>query len=84
MKSAEKDLRDLRYDDAARKHKSALTSLHGIPGEIDQATAASLSRARDLPPQLRNELLQSADEGYPPGYEALLRNYYKKLSQAEK
>ena len=84
MKSAENDLRDLRYDDAARKRKTALTRLHGIPGEIDQATAATLSRARDLPPHLRNELLQAADESYPPGYEALLKNYYKKLSQAEK
>lgn len=51
--------------------------------EPDSATAAQLSRARDLPPQLRNELLQAADEGYPAGYESLLKSYFKALS-AEK
>jgi hypothetical protein len=41
-------------------------------------------KARDLPPQLRNELMQSADKGYPPGYEGLLKTYCKDLSTAEK
>jgi hypothetical protein len=84
MKSVEKDLRDLKYDDAARKRRTALTNLRGAVLEIDRTTAAQLSRARDLPPQLRTELLQAADEGYPPGYETLLKSYFKALSAAEK
>jgi len=83
MKSAEQDLRDLRYQDAARKRRVSLGLLKSAFSDKDPATAAQLSRARDLPPQLRTELLQSADEGYPPGYESLLKSYFKALSSAE-
>ena len=83
MKSAETDLRDLRYEDAARKRRVALGQLKSAFSDRDSATAAQLSRARDLPPQLRTELLQAADEGYPAGYESLLKNYFKALSGAE-
>ena len=41
---------------------------------MDKATATQVGRARDLPPHLREELLKSADQGYPPGYESLLKN----------
>src|SRR5262249_5725866 len=84
FKQSEKDLRDLRYKDATRKRKLALRALKGAALEIDQNSGLSLSRRRDLPPEMRNELLQGADDGYPPGYEALLKNYYKELSKAEK
>lgn len=84
MKSVEKDLRDLNYEDAARKRKVALNKLRGSFTELDQSTVAQLSRARDLPPQLRSELLQAADESYPAGYESMLKNYFKALSSAEK
>ena len=84
MKSAEDDLRDLRYDDATDKRRVALSQLkHALDGP-DRATAAQLSRARELPAELREELLQSADEGYPEGYESLLKSYFKALSEAEK
>lgn len=84
MKQAEQDLKDLRYDDAARKRKIALNKLHGAFENVDEDTAARISKARDLPPHLRKELLQSADEGYPAGYENLLKSYFKALSNAEK
>jgi hypothetical protein len=84
MKQAEQDLKDLRYEDAARKRKIALSKLHGAFDNVDPATAAKLSKSRDLPPHLRKELLQSADEGYPAGYENLLKSYFKALSTAEK
>ncbi len=83
MKDSEKDLRDHNYEDAARKRKLAIGKLRSALSDVDQ-TAAQLKQARDLPPQLRSELLQAADEGYPPGYEALLKNYFKALSTAEK
>ncbi len=84
MKSVEKDFADHRYADAFRKRKEALESLRGAFGGLDRSTAAQISKARDLPPQLRNELMQSAGEAYPPGYEGLLKSYYKALSTAEK
>ncbi|HJT36640.1 MAG TPA: hypothetical protein VJ783_31745 [Pirellulales bacterium] len=84
MKSAEADLRDLRYEDAAAKRRVALSQLKGALAQPDRATAAQISRARDLPAELRDELLQSADEAYPAGYESLLKNYFKSLSEAEK
>ncbi len=84
MKSAEKDLRDLRYEDAARKRRVSISELRSSLTGIDQATAVGLSRARELPPEMREELLQSADEAYPEGYESLLKSYFRALSEAEK
>jgi hypothetical protein len=84
FKESEKDLRSYRYQDAARKRKEALRALKGAALEIDQKSGLNLSRSRNLPPEMRKELLQGADDGYPPGYEALLKNYYKELSKAEK
>jgi len=84
MKSVEKDMADHRYEDAARKRRDAMRTLRSAFSGMDQSTAARIHQARDLPPQMRNELLQSADQGYPPGYEGLLKSYYKALSTAEK
>lgn len=36
-----------------------------------------------LPPKQHHEILQSRTEGFPPGYESLLQNYYQQLA-AEK
>ncbi len=84
MESVEDDLRDLRYEDAARKRKVAMRQLKAAFSDFDRTTGVQLSQARDLPPELREELLQSADEGFPDGYESLLENYYRALSEAEK
>jgi hypothetical protein len=84
MKSAEEDLRDYRYDDAARKRGVALGKLKAALEESREGTSVQLSRARDLPPALRDELLQSTDERYPEGFESLLKSYYRALSEAEK
>ncbi|MDA1053997.1 MAG: hypothetical protein O3C40_26405 [Planctomycetota bacterium] len=84
MKSVEDDLRDLRYEDAARKRKVAMQKLKATFNNLDRSTAVQLSQARELPAQLREELLQSADEGYPEGYESLLESYFRALSEAEK
>jgi len=84
MQSVEQDLRDLRYEDAARKRKTALRQLKSALGNLDRSTTVRLHQARELPEQLREELLQSADEGYPKGYEVLLEDYFRKLSEADK
>lgn len=84
MRSVEQDLRDQRYEDAARKRRTALGEMKSAFRELDQSTATQLNRARDLPLQLRQELRQAADEAYSAGYETLLKSYYKALSQGEK
>jgi hypothetical protein len=85
MRSIENDYRDLRYDDAARRRRVALSRLEDAVSEgRDQATGVALSRARQLPAAMREEMLQASDEGYPPGYEELMKSYFRALSEAEK
>jgi hypothetical protein len=79
MKPIDADGRDLKYEDLSKKRKEALQKLRNAFGDVDP-TAASISRSRDLPPEMRQEMLQGHDEGYPAGYENLLKNYYKKLA----
>jgi hypothetical protein len=84
LESVEKDVRDQRYGDAARKRRVALSELKSGLAEVDPGVRKQLGESRDLPPQVRQELLQGADEGYPAGYESLLKSYFKELSKAEK
>ncbi len=37
----------------------------------------------NLPPRQREQILQSRTEGFPPGYEAILQSYYRRLSQEQ-
>jgi hypothetical protein len=84
LQDADRDLTDRRYTDAAKKRREAMKALRNSFSDLDRSTATQINRARDLPPQMRNELLQSAEAAYPAGYEALLKSYYKALSTAEK
>ena len=52
--------------------------------EMEERTGLTFSRARDLLPALRKQILQSADEGLPAGYESLVKSYFRALSEAEK
>ena len=36
-----------------------------------------------LPPKQREQILQSQNEGFPPGFESILSSYYKRLAQEE-
>ena len=81
MASAEGDLRDLRYQDAARKRNAALSQLRAAQAEADQAVAMQLQEARDLPPELREEIRSGAQKALPEGYERIVGDYYKALSE---
>lgn len=35
----------------------------------------------DLPPKLREQILQARSRGFPKGYENVLKNYYKRLAE---
>jgi hypothetical protein len=82
MKGAEEDLRDLRYDDAARKRKMALGELRADATGIDQAVSLSMEKAQDLPPEMRQQITAGAQQAMPEGYEDLVGAYYKALSTA--
>ncbi|MFO0880373.1 MAG: hypothetical protein U0840_23760 [Gemmataceae bacterium] len=84
LSEADKDLTDKRYEDAAKKRREAMQALRGAFQQMDRASATDISRARDLPANLRKDLLQSSESGYPAGYEDLLRSYYKAISTGEK
>jgi hypothetical protein len=34
-----------------------------------------------LPPRVRDQIMQSKTDGFPPGYESLLQSYYQRLAQ---
>lgn len=38
----------------------------------------------NLPPKLRDKVLQAGKAGFPKGYEKLLEDYYKRLAGGEK
>ncbi len=37
----------------------------------------------NLPPKQREQILQSKTDGFPPGYEAILQSYYRRLAQEQ-
>src|SRR5262249_9442318 len=50
LSTADKDLEDRRYTDAAKKRREAMSRLRGAFRELDRSTATQINRARDLPP----------------------------------
>jgi hypothetical protein len=84
LEQADRDLSDRKYSDAARKRREAMQKLRGAFGDLDRSTQAQIRSARELPSELRKEMIQSSEATYPAGYEALLKSYYKALSTAEK
>ncbi len=55
------------------KGSPAFGDLHGVDPNARQWG--------QLPPKLRNEILQSTTDGFPAGYEALLQSYYQQLAE---
>ena len=64
--------------------RRAMQRVRDAFGDLDRSTQAQIRSARELPAELRKDLIQSSDAAYPAGYEALLKSYYKALSTAEK
>ncbi|HUU10287.1 MAG TPA: hypothetical protein VM431_07070 [Phycisphaerae bacterium] len=81
MKGVEGDLRDLRYDDAARKRKMAVEALREAASQVDQAVNLSLQKAPHLSPELRDRINAGAQQALPEGFEDIVGAYYKALSR---
>jgi hypothetical protein len=82
MQSAEQDVRDLRYDDAARKRRAAISDLRAEQLGVDQAVNLSLQKSRDLPADLRRQIGTQAQQTLPEGYEEMVSTYYRAISEA--
>ena len=84
MEGAEEDYGDLRYDDAARKRKSALAAMREAGSGIDEAVSLSLEKASHLPLEMREEISAGSRQALPEGYEDLVGAYYKALGAGER
>jgi hypothetical protein len=62
-----------RRDSIIANGSTNFGDLHGVDPNVRQWS--------QLPPKLRNEILQSKTDGFPPGYEALLQSYYQQLAE---
>ena len=82
MQSAEQDMKDNRYEEAARKRKSALNELRTEKTQIDAGVSVTLEKAPNLSPELRKEVTAGSQQALPEGYEDLVGEYYKAISNA--
>jgi hypothetical protein len=62
------------------------STLGGGPGGIGELRAPGDSRKKwaELTPKEREKILQSQSQGFPAGYEDLLSEYFRRLSQGKK
>lgn len=81
MQAAEQDMKDNRYEEAGRKRKSALNELRTERAQID-GVSVTLEKAPNLSPELRKEVTAGAQQALPEGYEDLVGEYYKAISNA--
>ena len=83
MSDAEAALRDLRYDDAARLRKESIHELRAAASQIDQGVTLNLQKARDLPPDLREQIISGSRQALPEGYEEMVGEYFKAVAGGE-
>jgi len=60
--------------------RSQLTGGPGGSGPLHDPRSGT-QEWTDLPPKERQQIMQSRTEGFPPGYESVLANYYTRLAQ---
>jgi len=82
FESSREDLREGRYQDAARKRKMALGELRATQSDIDESISVLLQKARRLPSDLRDQVSSGVQQPLPEGYEEMVGEYYKAISEA--
>lgn len=80
FEDAKGDMRDKRYQDAARKRKMAVGELRNLQSGAQQAVSLSLDKAHAISPELRKEISAGASQPMPQGYEDMVGAYYRALS----
>src|SRR5262249_14895070 len=65
LEESEKDLSDRKYNDAAKKRREAMQKLRGAFDDLDDTTRTQIKSARELPADMRKDLVQSSEAAYP-------------------
>jgi hypothetical protein len=84
MKLAEDDLRDGRYKNVLRRRPIILKNLKGTRMFLKDQIQVNKDYSSALPNYLQDEILDATEGGTPRGYEKLLKDYYKSISQQGK
>lgn len=80
LQSAEALMADQRYEDAARVRKESIVELRAAASQLDQVVTLTMQRARDLPPELREQIIDGSRLAMPEGYEDMVGEYFKTLA----
>ncbi len=83
LEQAQEDMRDLRYDDSARRRKAALGELRALQSQVDAAVSMALQKAPSLPPDLRQQIVTGSRQAMPQGFEDLVGAYYAAIASDE-
>ena len=81
MKLAEIDLRNARYKNVLRRRPIILKNLKGTRMFLKDQIRVNKDYSTALPDYLQDEILDASEGGTPRGYEKLLKDYYKSISQ---
>ena len=81
MKYVERELEGGRYQNVLRRRKVMVDDLGAtktfVSGEVEIAKDSSTGLSK----RVSKEITDAAEQGFPPGYEDLLRDYYKSLEK---
>jgi hypothetical protein len=81
MKQVEVDLRNARYQNVLRRRPVLLKNLKGTRQFLSDQVRIHKDYSSPLPDYLQDEILDASPGGTPRGYERLLKDYYKSISQ---
>ncbi|MFA6142971.1 MAG: hypothetical protein WC738_06755 [Candidatus Omnitrophota bacterium] len=83
MKDAEKDIKDYKYKDVAKKNQWIIKNLDNARQDIVRSFAVS-KEPSSAQKESRKDILNSPQESYPENYKEAVAKYYKSLSDSEK
>jgi len=83
MRSVEVNLQSGRYQNVLRKKEVLLKGLRKTKMFLEGEVLITRDRSIGLPSYLQDEILDSMAAPPPKGYEDLLRNYYRSLSETK-
>ena len=81
MKQVEADLQNARYQSVLRRRPIILKNLKTTRMFLKEQIRINKDYSSSLPKYLQDEILDAAQGGSPRGYEKLLKDYYKSISQ---
>lgn len=81
MSQIEEDLRTGRYQNALRQRQVLLEGLRSTKQYVSGEFQVRQDASENLPSDIQKEILGSMSEAAPPGWEDLIRDYYRRLSE---